>query len=427
MSTPLQKRANDLFISYGHADQEIVQPIVNWLRKSAGLRLWYDASSGSAAERTTDLLSRGIESARGALFFISPNWSSSTWCTDEREVALTERRANDEFIIIAALIANAEIPTWFKTAEVLDLQEFDALSAAALLRSLTPIPPLRLDNDQDVYYAGPWSNPSTYVSKVRRLLHEMGWRLVGDSQDHSKFLNSVERITASVKSSRGLIAILPFRPESEPYHTSPWVIDEVRIAQTAGRPYVLMAEQNVVVPRELAEGAFGGQVLPLSADTVYEQLRSTFQAFDEMLSHVSLSNAGTYSFFAASLLGDATETDAMISVVERVTNMTCIQGKDLTGQHAQEAIIEQIRNAAFVIADVTDDNRNALIEAGAARGAGVPLHLTCRLPEDGNRKTRFMLQDMEVNWYDNPLDRIGAMYRIARRYRRRILIPKVEP
>jgi TIR domain len=427
MSTPLQKRPNDLFISYGHADRAIVNPIADWLSKSAGLKLWYDASSGSAAQRTTDLLSRGIESARGALFFISPNWGASTWCKDEHEVALTERRANDEFIVLGARIANVEIPTWFQTSQVLDLQVFDILSAAALLRSLTPNPPLRLDNDQDVYYAGPWSNPSTYANQVLRILQGMGWRLVGDSQDHPKFLDSVQRITAIIQSSRGLVAILPFRPGNEPHHTSPWVIDEVQIAQEVDRPYMLMAEQGVVVPPELAAHAFEGRVLLVTADSLDEQVHSTLQAFDETLSHVPHSNAEAYSFFAASLLGDAAETDALVSVVERATNMTCVQGKNLAGQHAQEAIVEQIRRAAFVIADVTDDNRNALIEAGVARGAGVPLHLTCRLPESGNRKTRFMLQDMEVNWYSNSLDQIGAMYRIARRYRRRILTPRTEP
>jgi TIR domain-containing protein len=245
--------------------------------------LWYDASSGNAAQRTTDLLSRGIESARGALFFISPNWGASTWCRDEHEVALTERRANDEFIIIAARIANVEMPTWFQTSQVLDFQKFGMLSAADLLRSLTPNPPLRLDNDQDVYYAGPWSNPSTYANKVLRILHEMGWRLVGDSQDHPKFLDSVQRITTIVQSSRGLVAILPFRPGNEPYHTSPWVLDEVQIAQGLDRPYILMAEQGVVVPPELAARAFGGRVLQLTADGLDEQIHCTLQSFDEML------------------------------------------------------------------------------------------------------------------------------------------------
>ena len=220
-------------------------------------------------------------------------------------------------------------------------------------------------------------------------MHEMGWRLVGDSQDHPKFTDSIQRITAIVQSARGLVAAsAPFRPGNEPYHTSPWVIDEVQIAQRVSRPYILMAEHGVVVPPELAAQAFEGQVLLLVADRLDEQIRSTLQAFDEMLNHSPHSNIGAYSFFAASLLGDSAETDALVSVVERATSMTCVQGKDLTGQHAQEAMVEKIRGAAFVIADVTDDNRNALIESGIARGAGVPLHLTCRLPEDGNRKTQ---------------------------------------
>jgi TIR domain len=427
MSTQLQKRANDLFISYGHADRAIVTPVVDWLSKSAGLRLWYDASSGSAAQRTTDLLSRGIESARGALFFISPNWGASTWCRDEHEVALTQRRSNDEFIVVAAQIAKVEVPTWFQTSQVLDLQQFDVASVSGLLRSLTPNPPLRFDNDQDVYYSGPWSNQSSGAKKAMRILHEMGWRFVGDSPDRPQFVDSIQRITAIIRSSRGLVAVLPFRSGSEPHHTSPWVLDEVRIAQGLGRPYVLMAEQGVVAPHELVARAYGGRVLPLSNDGLSEEFRSTLQDFDDTLGHVPLSNVGAYSFFATSLLGDATESDALVSVVERVTNMTCVRGRDLTGQHAQEAIVEQIRGAAFVIADVTDDNRNALIESGIARGTGVPLHLICRLPADSNRKTRFMLQDMEVNWYSNSLERTGVVYRIARKYRRRVFTPTIEP
>jgi TIR domain len=426
MSTPLPKRANDLFISYGHADQKIVEPVVDWLSRSAGLRLWYDASSGSAAQRTTDLLSRGIESTRGALFFISPNWGASTWCRDEHEVALIQRRSNDEFFIVAVQIAKVEIPTWFRTSQVLDFHQFDVPSASALLRSLTPNPPPRVDNEQDVYYSGPWSNRSGAAKKAVHILRQMGWRLVGDSQDHSKFVDAVQRITAIIQSSRGLIALLPFRPGNDPHHTSPWVLDEVRIAQGLDRPYLIMAEQGVVAPQELVARSYGGRVLPLSDDELGEQFHSTLQAFDEILGHVPHSNTGTYSFFAASLLGDATESDALVSVVETVTNMTCVQGRDLTGQHAQEAIVEQIRGAAFVIADVTDDNRNSLIESGIARGAGVPLHLICRLPENSSRKTRFMLQDMEINWYSNSLERIGAVYRIARRYRRWVLTSTTE-
>jgi hypothetical protein len=112
-----------------------------------------------------------------------------------------------------------------------------------------------------------------------------------------------------------------------------------------------------------------------------------------------------------------------VSVVESATNMTCVCGQYLTSQHVQQAIVNRIRDAAFVIADVTDDNRNTLIEAGIARGADIPLHLLCALPSTTPPKTRFMFQDMEVSWYKNSLERIGAAYRIAKKYRRRVLAP----
>jgi TIR domain-containing protein len=426
MSTPLPIRANDLFISYGHADWEAVKPVLDWLDKSAGLKLWYDTRSGSAAQRTTDVLSRGIASARGALFFISPNWGASAWCRDEHEVALTERRRNEEYIVVAGQIAGTEVPAWFQTAQVLDFGQFDLAAASALLRSLTPHPPLRVDNDQDIYYAGPWRNQSGSVRKALHILREMGWRLVGDPQDHPRFADSLPRITAIIQSCRGLVALLPFRPGSEPHNTSPWVLDEIRIAQQLGRPYVLIAEPGAEVPASLVRSAYGSRVLALSDNGVDERSRNTLQAFDDMIGHVPHSSAGTYSFYAGTLHGDTAESDTLVPVIERVTNMTCVQGRFLPGQHAQEAIVDQIRGAAFMIADVTDDNHHALIQAAIARGANVPLHLTCRAPADGNRQTHFMLQDMEINWYTDPLERLGATYRIARRYRRRILTPAAE-
>lgn len=104
--------------------------------------------------------------------------------------------------------------------------------------------------------------------------------------------------------------------------------------------------------------------------------------------------------------------------------MTCVLGQGFTGQHVQQAIVDRIRNAAFVIADVSDDNRNSLIEAGIAIGTGTALHLICQLTSDGPRKKRFMFEDKEVNWYGSPQERLGAVYRISKRYRRRVLTPE---
>jgi hypothetical protein len=35
-----------------------------------------------------------------------------------------------------------------------------------------------------------------------------------------------------------------------------------------------------------------------------------------------------------------------------------------------------------------------------------------------------MFEDMEMNWYENALDRLGAVYRIGKIYTRRVLTPQ---
>ena len=422
MSIPLQKRPYDLFVSYSHADADRVEPVVEWLTRFAGLKVWYDTSSGSAAQRTSDLLGGGIESARGALFLLSPDWTGSTWCRDEHEVALSERRAHPDFFVVAATISDVQVPTWFRAAQVLDLRTLDTTTAAALLRSLVADPSVRVDSEQDVYYAGPWSTPSRTALSVQRYLCDLGWRLVGDSPDNPRFSDSARRIRSIIATSRGLVAFMPLRG-GEPHRTSPWVVEEARTAHQLGHPYVLVAEAGVAVPSELVVDSFGACVLEPGDGVADETFRQTMLAFDDLLTHRPRSDAQAFSFLAGSLLRDRPETEALATVVERVSNMTVVRGEYLRGQHAQQEIVDRIRDAAFMIADVSDDNRNALIETGVARGAGTPVHLLSGVPADGKLTVRFMFRDMEMNWYADPVQKLGLAYRIARQYRRRVLSP----
>ena len=417
---PIQKRPNDLFVSYGHADRNLVDPLVDWLRRSAGLKVWYDAASGDASKRTTALLADAMQSARGALFVLSSNWNASTWCQDEHEFALTERRTDDTYLLLAIQIGDIEIPPWFRIANVLDFRHFDAQSAASLLRSMTPGPPVRYDNEQDVYFAGPWSRPSSAAKATLNCLQEMGWRLVGDSPDHPRFQDAETRISSIIATARGLAALLPFDASKGPDHTSPWIIQEVRIAQRLGKPFLLLAEEGVQIPQELSSAAFGAKAISVSNNGPDASFRQTLAEFDDELAQRPHTDSRSYSFFAASLRDDQRETDDLAAVIERASNMACVRGMGLTGQHVQEAIIDRIRNAGFVIADVTDDNRNSLIEAGVALGAGVPLHLLCQPPADGSLKRRFMFEDREMNWYNSPAERLGSVYRIGKIYKRRI-------
>ena len=76
--------------------------------------------------------------------------------------------------------------------------------------------------------------------------------------------------------------------------------------------------------------------------------------------------------------------------------MRCVRGDRLSADNVQAAILDRIRRAAVVIADVSDDHRNTLIEAGAAMGSGTRLKLMCREPPSGEPlKKRFMFEGQE--------------------------------
>jgi hypothetical protein len=418
---PLQKRPFDLFVSYAHLDEALVSPIVDWLR-NAGLKVWYDSSNGDASKRSSDLLSRGLQSARGAIFFLSPNWEASTWCRDEHEVALTERRASESYLVVAAHLLPLELPTWFQISNVLNFSTFDAKSAIQLLRSLDPDPPGRLDNKQDVYFSGPWSRPSDAAKKILRSMSEQGWRVIGDSPDHPNFKNATERITSIVETCRGLVAVLTYNETKPPCYTSPFIIAEAEIALHLQRPFLLFHEDKVEVPGALAAGSFGGKSIPISDGAVINAAQQALLAFDEELARLPYSDRHAYSFLASSL-DKSSEPELLQAAVEHATKLPCVRGVEMQGQHVQRAIVDRIQNASFCIADVSDSNKNSLIEAGVALGAGTPLHLLSQRPNDDSYKTRFLFQDLEVNWYSNSLDRIAHGYRIARAYRRRVFPP----
>ena len=420
LNIPLQKRSNDLFVSYGHSERDRVDPIIEWLKRYVGLKVWYDAISGDASKRTTTLLSNAIQSSRGAIFFLSSGWVSSTWCSDEHEFALTELRNNDGFILLAVRLDNCDLPPWFKIANVLDFRNFHAQACGDLLRSLSPNIPSRLDARQDVYLATPWSRQTEATRYALKFIAAMGWRLVGDFPDNPYFSDSSDRIASIMKTSRGVVCVLSLDPSKSPSFTSPWIIEEAYIALRSKLPYLLLVESEVQVPDDLVIGSFGETVIRFSPNSDVSSINSSLIEFDEELTRRPFSDTGTYSFLATSLLGDHKESDDLISVIEHASNMTCMQGQGLIGMHVQQAIIDRIRRAAFVVADVTDDHRNTLIEAGIALGSGTSLHLMCRVPEDGSLKRRFMFEDIEMNWYTNPAERLAIAYRIAKLFRRQV-------
>jgi len=226
-----------------------------------------------------------------------------------------------------------------------------------------------------------------------------------------------------IESCGALVAVLPFRNDPSNSFTSKYVIDEIILAQNLGLPFLLFTENRVQLNPALTAAAVGGQAfkLPSAKDDV--ALSEPLALFDEEY-HPSPRVA--YAFLATSLRGQAPQTDRVLALVEYVTHMECFLGQRLQGKDAaQQEIVQLIRAAQFVIADITCNSLNTLIEAGVARGAGTRLHLICTIPQSGNQQTRFMFRDLVVGWYGNEVQRIAAIHSIAQRYRRRVCDPNI--
>jgi hypothetical protein len=103
--------------------------------------------------------------------------------------------------------------------------------------------------------------------------------------------------------------------------------------------------------------------------------------------------AGKYGFIAMQFNDDALETfvrDHVKPVVKREINYDVIDVRD----RSQAGIIDNImrahiRDAAFVLADLTHDNSGAYWEAGYAEGLGKPVIYLCRRAKFDQAKTHF--------------------------------------
>lgn len=414
-------RPNDLFMPFSRADSARIEPLVHWLRNVAGLEIAAEAGPLPAIDRADELRTR-FAGARAALLPLSRNWAGSPSCKDEIAGALEQQQIDRRYRVIALKLEDCETPDLLRDTSVLDMRSLDAESASALVDALVPEPAIWLQGNRDVYFSCSWRAADLGQADAIRsaLILEHGFRLIGDSPDRKEF-DEATRLNHIIRSCGALVAVFPFRDDTANGFTSKFMSKEVQIARDLGRPYLLFADDRVKLPAELTDAAIGAKVFPIPRDSDDSSLADRLDDFDE---RYRASPRPAYAFFATSLLRDKPETNRAIAIIERVTAMRCLVGHGLDGQHAQKEIIQRIRDAEFVLADVSDNDHNSLIEAGIARGAGTQLELISRPPGDGKLNARFMLRDLEVNWYADPLERIGIVHRIARKYRRRVIHPR---
>ena len=123
-----------------------------------------------------------------------------------------------------------------------------------------------------------------------------------------------------------------------------------------------------------------------------------------------------YIFFATDL--DKNERREIIrDHIELITSMICKMAPDYKDK-LRETITESITYAYLVIADISENNPNTLIEAGIALGARKNLRMVVRKSStDKENEPPYMLNNTQIETYADDKELLQKVHRIAYEFR----------
>jgi hypothetical protein len=413
-ATPVHRRKYHAFLSHAHADKASVDAIHSWLTDVAGIPVWYDATHLSPSASIVTALEEGISQSRTVMLVLSDASVRSGWVQEEYSAAMAQRAAHRDFRIVPIRLGDVGVPGFLQTTKWVDVSDGGlAISQADdLLASLygedTVIEP---GTARDLYVSRTWRDAEAGIADfVCRAVADLGFRLIGDSKDQDGF-DEGERIRSMIASCGAFMAVLPDRGGGE---TSGYMLREIEQASSLGLPMLIVAEPGVRLNEPLDQAAV--RISPELSDGELATLQRRAQNLDEEWERPQ----APHRVFFSTILdpGSGQRNRCIRRALERVTAMPCLIGDNIREGQIQRVIVDAIRSAFLVVADVSEGNLNTCIEAGVALGAERRLHLVAAGPR---RRPAFMFRDHQVWYYDDEVDLLGLAHRIGHPYRRRIL------
>ena len=231
------------------ADTAFVDSVVEWLTESCGLRA---APAGHAPT--------ALVSARNYLFAVSPAALQAESFVMLMQSASREVGEYAGLRLVALVregVSDRELPPFLADHAVVHAGSAGLTPDIALqiLEALYPDPPGvhgAPETVQDVYFTRSWiddpmeSEPADWVCSRASGL---GFRLIGDTEDPE--FDPVVRLPKIMAGCGASIAVLPYRDGLE--RTSPWMLEELRLAREAGLPCVIAKDPRVALSRDVAD------------------------------------------------------------------------------------------------------------------------------------------------------------------------------
>jgi hypothetical protein len=419
MALPLNKRDFDVFLSHAHKDQAFVAMLDQWLTQKVGLRVWYDARElAGGALLATDLQS-AIERCRGILLVASDESLDRGWVKAEYNSAMDERANYEGFRVVALRLGDAPVSGIMRGVTWIDVPAsgFDWKTGLAVVRAFYPGE--KWPNPvtaRDVYISCSWkADDSSSARAVCRHLMDQGFRLIGDARDQKGF-GAGDRIERIIKSCGAFVGIVPYR-ESDVANASDrpykYFIREMDIAKANGIPRIIVGDPRV-------RRGDGEDETWLRMETeATECPRGVQSVLESLWDEWRDPPAPQYVFCALDLESEAARAGGPIRhLIERVTGMPTIVGNEIHEDPLHSAIIKKIRDAFLVLADISDDNINACIEAGMGIAVGTNVEI---ISQGTSRRPPFMLRSLQMPTYKDAIEQVGIVHNVVRPYRRRII------
>lgn len=419
-----RKKTYDIFLSHSSQDKEFTDKLHNLLELS-GFHVWYDEKKLTGNTHLLTDLPKYIYDSESFIVVLSESSCKSTWVQDEYGFA---RGLMDKFelkAIVPIVVDNCEIPGFYNNYKWVDCK--GGLTPEAFFAILTSLygSSENMREEKDVYVSYSWrKEEQNMVNAVFRQLKRKQYRIIGDAGNQSVY-DEDDRIRRIMNTCGAYVGILPYRGE---VNTSRYIMDEIRKAQECELPGLLIADSHV---EDLENFTYPLLKIdnPNSIDDIV------------LLNHINKLKVERpktpHVFFATNLDRDRrTINECIRNLAGVVTATRCILGEDINHGNLQQQIIDRIRNAYVMIADITGDEQciscveegavskdkayrfNTCIEAGIARGANTDLFIIAKEPR---KSPPFMFRDIEVRHYSDDCSLLAIVHKILRGYRRCVL------
>ena len=395
------------------------------LLELAGLNVWYDEKKLTPNSHILSDLPKYIGDSEAFIVIISKNSCNSSWVQDEYGYARGLYDKKELKAIIPVVIDDCDIPGFYNNYKWIDCKE--SMTPIAFFGILAALygSSENMREEKDVYVSYSWrKEEQTLVNAVFRQLKRKQYRIIGDASNNSVY-DEDDRIRRIMNTCGAYVGILPYRGDS---NTSRYILDEISKAQECDLLGVLFADSRV----ENLE------------DSNYPVLKiDNIESIDEtlLLNHINklvVKRPKTPHIFYATNLDRRRQSinELIRNLAGVVTATRCILGEDINKGSLQQQIIDRIRSAYVMIADITGEEQcvncevegkinkdrlfrfNTCIEAGIARGADTDLFIIAKEPRQA---PPFMFRDIEVRHYVDDCSLLAIVHKILRGYRRSVL------